>query len=89
MAVGSGDSKNVTQLDNKYFENILLITQEFESNFVLLVKPNIASFMPYLFNININIEDIAMKLNDFLGTDSMSVNEEIVNINCDLHLKSI
>lgn len=89
MAVGSGDSKNVTQLDNKYFENILLITQEFESNFVLLVKLNIASFMSYLFNININIEDIAMKLNDFLGTDSMGVNEEIVNINCDLHLKSI
>ena len=73
-----------------YCDNILLFLKEFERRFKTLNEiEDIVSFSSCPFNENIDVESVALKLHNFLGTTNLSfLKEEIVNIKCDINLKS-
>lgn len=89
LADESKNKKNLTY--NKYADIIALLLKEFERRFLTLSElEDIASFLSCPFNDNIDVENVAQKLNNFLGTTNLAgLEEEIINIKCDINLKSL
>lgn len=53
-------------------------------------REDIATYLSYPFNDNIDVESVAQKLDKFLNnTDLAGLEEEIINLKCDINLKSM
>ena len=89
LADESKNKKNLTY--KKYADIIALLLKEFDKRFLKLSElEDIATYLSYPFNDNIDVESVAQKLDKFLNnTDLAGLEEEIINLKCDINLKSM
>lgn len=81
---------NKTVAYDKYADVIGMLLNEFDRRFLKLSElEDIACFLSYPFN-DIDVESLAQKLHNFLNTTNIAeLEEEILNIKCDINLKSM
>lgn len=78
---------------NRDFENFAehldVLFEEFERRFADLISlEEILNFMIFPFNENVNIDEVSEKVGHLIDATSVTVEEEIIKLRCDIFLKS-